>query len=41
MDEFEGTDKDLKTLFVNYDTNIPVDFKNLARKINQHAGRNF
>ena len=41
MDVFEGTDKDLKALFVNYDTNVSIDFKNLEREIIQNAGRNF
>ena len=31
----------MKALFVTYDTNKPVDFKNLEREINQNAGRNF
>ena len=31
VDDFEGTDKDLKALFVNYDTNIPKDLRNLER----------
>ena len=29
MVDFEGTDKDQKALFVNYDTNVQIDFKNL------------
>ena len=41
MDEFDGTDRDWKALFVNYDTNIPINFKNLESDINQNAGRNF
>ena len=34
IDEFDGIDKDVKALFVNYDTNVPIDFKNLEREIN-------
>ena len=41
LDEFEGTKRDLKVLFVNNDTNIYVDFKNLEREISQNTGRNF
>ena len=41
LDEFEVADRFIKALFVNYDTNIPIDFKNLKREINQNAGRNF
>ena len=41
LDQFDETDSDLRVLFVNYDTNVPLDFKNLEREINQNAGRNF
>ena len=41
LDDFNGTDRDMNALFVNYDTSIPVDFKNLERENNQNAGRNF
>ena len=32
LDQFEGTEKDLRALLVNYDTNIPVDFNNIERE---------
>ena len=41
LDQFAETDRDLRVLFVNYSTNVPLDFKNLEREINQNAGRNF
>ena len=41
IDAFDGVDKELDSLFVNYDTSIPVDFNNLKQQINQNAGRNF
>ena len=41
LDQFDGTDRDLRALFVNYDTNVRIDFKNLKRETNQNAGRNF
>ena len=40
MAEFEHTDNDLKTPFVNYDTN-PDDFQNLEKEFSQNAERNF
>ena len=41
LDQFDGTDRDIKTLFVNYDTNIPIGFRNLEREINQNVGKFF
>ena len=39
LGQFEGTERDLKALFVNYDKkNTSVDFKNLEREVNQNAG---
>ena len=40
-DEFEAADKDRKSLFVNYGTNVPINFHNLEREIYQNAPRKF
>ena len=32
LDEIDGTERDIKALFVNYHTNIPVDFKRKRNK---------
>ena len=36
IDAFDGVDKELDSLFVNYDTSIPVDFNNLEQDIHQN-----
>ena len=41
FNEVEGTDRDLRGLFANYDTNVPIDFQNLERELNQNHGKHF
>ena len=40
MDEFDETHRELRTQFVNYDTTIAIDYKNLKQEINQNDRSN-
>ena len=39
MNEFDETDREQKTTFVDYDTTISIDCKNLKQEINQSVRR--
>ena len=41
LDKFEGTEKEMTSLFILWDTTTALDYKNLERKTNQTTWESF